>query len=252
MAKTVLLHIGLPKTGTTSIQRLLQANVPKLQAQGFDVYRANLLGRKNAVELQISSIRDDVTTLSKIVFPDVDQNELHARTRAAISDFLAQTKADRIIFSCEDLHLLRTSEECARLRKLFPEDVRFEVFMVLREPQEWLKSYTEQIVKIKMPGREISDDPTSALYVKPDTWVLDFKALARCYSDNVGPVTSLDYDRSSANSNLLKAFGAIPWEGVDDFRVNVSRWNLSPLQRLRRRVALRTRLRRGLARFGLK
>lgn len=241
MTKMICLHIGLPKTGSTSVQRLMKSNIPKLKEQGFDLYRGEVLS-ENCGELPFTAVRDGVTTFQTGRFPDVDREELFGRTQRVIHDFIAQSEMDRLVFSNENLSNIRTQQECERLKALFPADVRFKVYLVLREPEEWLRSYTSQICKQR--DRFPSDDPASAFYVKPDTWLIDFDALETCFADNVGPVTTIDYDPKAANSKLLKAFGMTPWEGVDGFRENVSEWNQPLWPRIRRRVALRTRLRR--------
>jgi hypothetical protein len=241
MTKTVLLHIELPKTGSTSVQRLMKSNVLKLQEQGFDIYRAEVLSH-NCGELPFTTVREGLTTFQTGKFPDVDRDALFVRTRTVIHDFVAASRMDRLIFSNENLSNIRTPEECGRLKALFPSDVRFEVYLVLREPKEWLRSYASQIRK--HPNRHPSDDPASAFYVEPDSWLADFEGLKACFARNVGPVTTIDYDPKAANSTLLKAFGVTPWDGVDGFRENVSHWNKPLWSRIRQRVALRTRLRR--------
>ena len=246
MTKTVLLHIGLPKTGSTSVQHLMKSNVLKLQEQGFDLYRAEVLS-KNCGELPFTTVREGLTTFQTGKFPDVDRDALFDKTRTVIHDFVAASKMDQFVFSNENLSNIRTSEECDRLKALFPADVRFEVYLVLREPEEWLRSYASQIRK--NPNRQLSDDPASAFYIEPDTWLLDFDGLEACFAENVGPVTTIQYDPKTANSNLLKAFGVTPWQGVDDVRTNVSQWNQPLWTRLRRKIALRTRLRRQWSAF---
>lgn len=241
MTKTVLLHIGLPKTGSTSIQRLMKAEVFKLQEQGFDLYRGEVLS-KNCGELPFTTVREGLTTFQTGKFPNVDREAVFARTREVIRDFVTSSNADRLVFSNENLSNIRTREECDRLKALFPADVRFKVYIVLREPKDWLRSYTSQIRKL--PNRYPSDDPASGFYVKPDTWLVDFDSLIACFSENVGPVTTIDYDPHAANSKLLMAFGVTPWQGVDGFRENVSEWNRPLWQRIRRRLALGQRLRR--------
>ncbi len=241
MTKTILLHIGLPKTGSTSVQRLMKANVEKLHDQGFDLYRADILSQ-NCGELSFTTVREGLTTFQTGKFPGVDREAVFARTQDAVYDFVTCSDKDRLIFSNENLSNIRTPQECERLKALFPADVHFEVFLVLREPRAWLRSYTNQITK--QQNRSVSDDPTSAFYVESDTWLLDFEGLSACFAENVGPVTTIEYDPEAATSTLLRAFGVTPWAGVDDFRQNVSAWNRPLLDRVRRRLALPQRLRR--------
>ncbi|MBK1634665.1 hypothetical protein [Rhodovulum adriaticum] len=203
--KTAILHIGLFKTGTTSFQAALADNRRRMRRRGFDFYRG-AVRRDTHGELFRAAVRDGLESFGSLAHPDEDKAALREKVRAHIHDFVRRTPAQTLIFSAEALSLLRSEDECRALRALFPDTVtRFRILLVLRDKQEFLASYTRQILRVK--GRCPSDDPASALYVGPGTWLTDFDGLIAAYEAVFGPVEVLDYRREGMLPALFDRIG---------------------------------------------
>ena len=156
-----------------------------------------------------------------------------------------------MIFTCEGLSFLRTEEECRTLRYLFPADLGFKIVLVMREKEDWLRSYTRQLHKV--PGRTPSTDKASALYVEPDTWLTDFEAIIEAYSSVFGEVTQVAYDKDHVLTRVTEAMGLSPADVSGQYRLNASEGpEISGLRQIARWLKL-GRLRRwirALARGG--
>lgn len=217
--RTAVIHIGLPKTGTTSLQAYLRDNAATLREQGVDVYKGELRHGANHIALHLSVLREGVETFGTIGYPQLDRTSLRAETKASIRRFCERSRGERLIFTNETLSFLRTIDECKDLRSLFPADLEFKIILVLRDKKSWLSSYTQQIYK--QPNRFPSTDPKSALYVNADTWLTDYDQILRVYSAVFGPVTTLDYQRDDAVGPVLKAMGIRREHDHLAYRLNV-------------------------------
>lgn len=218
--KTAIVHIGLPKTGSTSLQALLQKNKTSLREQGFDFYTGWYSSRRNHNELYLSTIRDGVDTFGSLRDPRINKAKMRARTRLEIAAQFSRTARHKVIFSAEGLSFLRTPKECRRLKALFPTQTAFRILLVLRDRTEWLSSYEQQIYKVK--GRKASNNPKSSLYVGDGTWLTDFSDLEDAYSQVFGKVELIQYDRETVLSDVLGRIGVTPSFDVTEFRLNSS------------------------------
>lgn len=206
--KTAVLHIGLPKTGSTSLQFLLGENRIKLKSQNAEYFIGSLPPHGyNHGELYLSALRDGVTTFGTQKF-SYDQTELYEQTRGRIARFVNRSRASLLLFSAEGLSFLRTRRELRKLRSLFPSNLDFRVILVERDAAEWLNSWRKQI--LSNPERGLSADPDSALYVEPDTWLVDFEQLKQAYRSEFGNLTTLPYRREGLISAVLTEIGIEP------------------------------------------
>ena len=203
--KTVILHIGLPKTGSTSLQFLLGENRRKLLRQNADFFLGSLARHRfNHSELYLSVLRDGVTTFAHQKFT-FEKEALRTATRGKVRNFVNRSKAKTLLFSAEGLSFLRTEEELRHLRELFPESVRFRIFLVERRAEEWLESWRKQI--LSKPGRMLSSDTKSTLYVEADTWLTDFALLKDLYRQQFQDLTIFSYRTSGLLLEILAEAG---------------------------------------------
>jgi hypothetical protein len=203
MSDRVVLHIGVHKTGTTSIQNWAHQNRDDLRTRlGLDVYFGRL-GGKNHIELPLLCMRSDRNLHARVMHPDSCLPSWHAETRRHIAEQLA-SPAPSMFISAESLSFLRYPDELATLRELLgSREVRVIVF--LRDPQDYLRSYRAQVEKM---GYAPSRYPESFNYVEPDTWLIDFDRLLGAYTDAFGPesVTVLSYeDALAAHGSAIPA-----------------------------------------------
>lgn len=231
----IYLHIGTHRTGSTSLQAYLGQHRQQLAAQGIEYYRGALLA-DNHIELYLSAIDPDKDTFATSRMAISPGEDFTRRTRAAVHAFLATSRARTVIFSTEGLSLLRKPEELARLGTLFdPATFQVTIVLVLRERASYLASYRRQILKV--PGRAVSSNPNSALYVESDSWLADYDSLISAYANLYAAenIRIVDYDEQVARSGdvlpaVLAALSVpahlIPPPGVTA-RENRSSWKAS-------------------------
>ncbi len=219
MARTVVLHIGTHRTGTTSIQQALADERQGLLARvGFRFPETPVM-RNVHVELQFASTRRDRLEalarfydwmLGRIEYPIrhcQDPAWLDA-THAAV----AATDGDRLVYSVEGLSLLRHPDEIERVVSLF-DGSDLSVVMFVREPAEFLRSYEWSM---RVLGLTMSDDPDSLLYVGPGSWVVDYETRAALWRDAIGApnvhIISYEECMETAGSTVPAMFEAL---GID-------------------------------------
>lgn len=204
LRKTVVLHIGLPKTGSTSLQFNLGVNRRRLRHQGFDYFLGKFGNRLNHVELYLSCLRDGVETIGRRRW-NIDQKDLYRETRSRVRVFIERSGVDCHVFSTEGLSFLRTTEELAQLKLLFPDDVGFKVIFIERDKAAWLASWKRQIEAVS--GRCVSSDPMSALYVEQDTWLIEFGELKSVWANSFDDFLVLPYVKDGLMHSVCSAIG---------------------------------------------
>lgn len=219
-SKTAIIHIGLPKTGSTSLQEYMVANRRHLRRSGFDLFDDDFFGQSTHTGLHFSVLRSGVETFSTIKYSDCGQDEVRQATAKAIGRFFRESRHSNLIFSSEGLSFLRTVEECRRLRDLFPVETTFRIVLAIRDKDEWLKSYTKQIYKV--PGRSASSDPRSALYVRTDTWLTDFEQIVKVYTAVFGEVEIVPYESEDMVKAMLSRIGINNVRQLAKYRLNVT------------------------------
>lgn len=192
--KTIHLHIGTHKTGSTTVQSFLARNRDPLAKNGMAFYRGAIID-SNHIEIYLSALDENRDSLALQSLEIGPLSELKSRTDDDISRFLEETSATEVIISSEGLSLLRSQSEMANLFKLLRgNDTIVRVICVLRDKQAFLSAYRKQIVKVL--GRHPSKDPTSSLYNEEDSWLADFDTLLKVYSETFGAenMRVIDYD----------------------------------------------------------
>lgn len=146
--KRIVLHIGLPKTGTTSIQEFLAANIGELAKQGAGFFIqpsrfVKVYGHANAIWILFS-------VLNKMGF------ELAGFQKEGLDEVFREFAAfcadhDTLILSCEDLYRPESYDpsiapaywRCVRdlLRSAAGEDCVIEPVLYLRRQDDWCESH---------------------------------------------------------------------------------------------------------------
>jgi hypothetical protein len=204
----ICIDIGTHKTRSTSIQGMLAANRGALREKRWDFYLGSIL-RDNHVELTQVFLRDHV---EKMIDYSPEATKLAALTydnvRSQTQNFVAACEAhgfEKLIFSCESLSLLRNVNEVDRLKNLFPTTCKVTIVVVLRNKGDFIESYRRQI--LKFPGRNVSNDPRSSLYVAENNWVSDFDALLACYGKVFNEIVTIEYLKINVTVIFLNAVG---------------------------------------------
>ncbi len=190
----IFVHIGTHKTGSKSIRQMLADNRVVLMNRGFSVYTGNLRPN-NHIEIHLASLRLQRDSFAKLNRPDVVVDENYRqKTMSEVRSFL-ENASENVIISSEGLCWLRFDDETERLQKMLSQrGDQIKLILYLRDKSDFLRSYQAQINK--KPGRKISDQRDSVLYVQPDTWLTDYDALVSTFERRFGKenLTVLDYD----------------------------------------------------------
>ena len=144
--KTVYIHIGLPKTATSSIQATIHHNHPLLVSKGFH-------GFINGIQL-FSMFSDDPTRFRGNIVNSRDERDIERYNRENKLDFLNTIKGitcEKVVISGEDLSNLKlegVAEFNNFLIRLMP-DAKFEIVCFVREKVSLVTSFVQQWIKVQ-------------------------------------------------------------------------------------------------------
>lgn len=214
MTKTVFLHMGLHKTGSTSIQKWLRSNPELLRRSDVAFYEGRYLP-ENHIEVGLSALREEVDApIKKRVA--VGGDHLFRQTRNDVNDFVARTEQSKVVISNETLSFIRTRGEIERLAALFPETCSVVPIVFLRAKAQWLASFRRQMASM---GVEETDDVGSCGYFGADSWLLQHETLVDLARRTFGTCRVLEYEGASL-AQFLPEIG-VETE-VDEPRFNVT------------------------------
>jgi hypothetical protein len=244
---TALLHIGVPRTGTTSFQQWVYHHRSMLEAAvGITMYDSFVPHvRKSRIhpELLLLSQRPERDCVSKLKIENWATEAWQGGARELVATAV-KSDAETIMFTHEGLFLLRHPDEVERLAHLLaPREIR--VAVCLREPQSFLCSYRGHMHRNDIP---LSADPSSSLYMEDASWLVDWADILRVWRSVLGEsnVVAIDYEQAmlafgSTTQPILEAFG-ITTEGLPAMNtLFANRSRTSGLDRLTKRVTRRVR-----------
>lgn len=140
MGKSLHLHVGLPKCGSSSLQAVLRQRNAELNAAGFDY--------PNDPNGPLPNIRSYLLGITgRSGDPVFRHNNPDVRLDRAVDDLWAAvdaTEAENIIFSAEELHRYRDTSVIDSLTSRFD---RTHVHIVLRPKVDWIISNYAQGTK---------------------------------------------------------------------------------------------------------
>ena len=135
----VILHIGVEKTGTTSIQHFLAINFAALKRQNTFFYGGRLLENKSqSTELVLASVEQPGSNFARLPDPGISEfrNRVKAEIRSVIN-IAEKGGVTQLLFSSEHMSSrMRTVEEIEILKSLFPDGVNFEIVVYCRRQDE--------------------------------------------------------------------------------------------------------------------
>jgi len=211
--KTALLHIGIPRTGTTSFQQWVYQHRSMLEtAAGITMYESFVPHvRKSQIhpELLLLSQRPERDCVSKLKIENWATEAWQDGARELVATAV-NSDAETIMFTHEGLFLLRHPDEVERLAHLLaPREIR--VAVCLREPQSFLCSYRGHMHRNDLA---LSSEPSSSFYLQDDSWIVDWADLLRVWRSVLGEsnVVAIDYEHAmlefdSTTQPILEAFG---------------------------------------------
>jgi len=202
--KRIVIHVGVHKTGSTSIQEFLRAHRTTLHELGTDFY-LGVHFPSNHVELHTATMRVDRASPFKLD-RDLRVDEAYRQqVKERVSTYVRNTTCQCVVFSAEGLSYLRYQDEMERLKAMFPEG-RIEIVMYIRDARSFLASYRKEMKKHVMP--EVIDKDSFA-YTGEDSWLVDFDSRLSAFRGTFGAqnVRSLDYDEELRSArNIIPSF----------------------------------------------
>lgn len=202
--KRIFLHIGIHKTGSTSIQNFLGANRIALQKLGIDFYSGAYFPN-NHVELHVATMRAERSSPFKLT-KGIQVDEVYRESiQEIVSSYVNNTNFPSLIFSAEGLSYLRYEDEMIRLKNMIPEG-RIQIVIYLRNPSDFLVSYRKELEKHPAPT---DFDKDSFAYTGADSWLIDYEARLILIKKTFGEqnVIVLNYDEELQHAgNIIPSF----------------------------------------------
>lgn len=220
-AKRILLHIGLFKTGTKSIQRFLRERV------GAPSFPLGVRIPNVHIELSLYCLR--TSALEELCRSGLSHRWLgyNAADRPSLRQDVPRlvraqvdSEVPTIIYSNETLSWVRQASELDDLFDLFS-GRHVDVVMYRRNPAEFLASYSMTMCLL---GFANSGDRDSIANVREDSWLLDFDHRVALWSRRAASVTVIDYDDEVARTgSVIPSFAALVGvEASTEYRENVT------------------------------
>jgi len=136
----VVLHVGLPKTGTTSIQVFLADNRDELAAKGF------FFPILKETESTLVGYHTDLLRALHTRHCNGDSERVIEKWQVAIDSFLDSETLHTFIISHESFSLAHRSIDFRRLSEMF-RGLAVEIVVYLRTAEDWITSLYEQGVR---------------------------------------------------------------------------------------------------------
>lgn len=157
---TLFLHIGIGKTGTTSIQTFLEMNAPALAQRGIILPAS--LGRRNHRRLTMYALNEDVIDNSRRAKGLLTPENIEQFRKQVLNDFRTEVATwgprKAVVMTSEQMTRLRRPGEIARLKNFIAltgePDIRIIVYL-RRQDLYYVSEYSQEI----KGGRDIPFHP---------------------------------------------------------------------------------------------
>ncbi len=158
--KTITLHIGNPKTGTTSIQKTLAANSKRLEKKGIiyplgpmSVSRRKFPSRQRTHRWLLLLVEPDRSKWPRTMRARISEADAAYAVRNAQKSFarllkkVERSSAQRVILSTENLGSWDVQKLSQLMKLLAPLDAKYEILCYYRNPAKSYLAKLQQQVK---------------------------------------------------------------------------------------------------------
>ena len=199
--KTLFIHIGHYKTGTTALQSFLFDNREALMAAGVDYVSLGCTVQKHnayAVPLVFGFYRHDLVLGHKEPAPPDDFWK-------RLYDYVRESEAPNCLISSEEFICVGERQEnvdaLRRVVDMAGDDIRFKIIVYLRPPGSHLESWYNQLVKLDRPIGHRS----RAIALEYDRVNVDYERALKPWVDIFGAANVMvrAYDARWRNSDAL-------------------------------------------------
>lgn len=185
--KTIYLHIGTPKAGSSSIQNTLFNNIENLKRQGY-------LYPKTGLKLANHYFLAD-----SIINPTINSEEIYTQL---LKEF-EESKSNNLIISTERFHILETPEQIKILKNLL-EGYNIKIIIYLRRQDLFIQSAYGQQIRGQL-SITIQDFLKKKI---PATKLLDYYSRLEMWSNVFGKenITVQPFERKQLGNGLINNF----------------------------------------------
>lgn len=204
--RTLYLHVGTHKTGSTSFQQFLFDNRSYLTQHGVCPHiegRPSSIQAGNSYEFAHYFVRSSLQTVVRAgTKAHVHSPSEFVRYVLAFRRHVANCPCPGYLVSAETLCFLRTPLERMKLRALaFALNARIIPIIVFRNERDWRASWQHQLDTVPFV-RSILSDPKFTVI---DDWYFDRDEILRFWS-RVGKVRVVDYDEAmKSDGDVIKS-----------------------------------------------
>ena len=159
--KIAWIHIGLPKTGTSTVQRLMRENAPEVEKRGLSLMQATL---PNTGSLERYAADDQHIRRARRRRGETDSASIRAHRKFVETEFqrvLQGSLKDKWFFSDENLTFLTSESEFQRLKDLmYSNFAEVKIIVYLRAQHEHAISAFSQRLRLGGTSTSILKSPT--------------------------------------------------------------------------------------------
>ena len=195
--KSLKLHIGTHKTGTTSFQAALHAKADDLGQQGVRVFRSELTETRGwAHELPLICVRPELTFPLRCKLPDSSLRAAKYRMREHVEEQIASSNPI-LVASHEALSFIRSSAEVECLAELISGRV-IQVILTLRDKEAFMLAWRGQLKRMGYGTSSLFRD--SFMNTESNSWLTNWDQLIKAFVDVLGSnaVTVLNYEKCTS------------------------------------------------------
>lgn len=206
-----ILHVGVPRTGTTSVQQFLRDQL------GAPTYPVGVMEPNQHIELAIYAAQsqqtlDDPAWRNLYRVFDVPPRERIADIVGAWAGDARRAGSD-LVLSSEVLASLRFDDEADRLiallRSIGVDDL--EVIIVRRDPASFLASYREALAFV-------------GVTIEPEPWMVDFDRRITLWSERCD-VHVFDLEQEmETHGSIIPAIARVVGTEPVEYRLNSREW----------------------------
>jgi len=205
-----LLHIGVHKTGTTSIQQFLREHI------GEPRFPLGLFYPNAHNELAALALRPQRQDALQAVLGSHSTPGWRARAERHLSVMLERT--DELILSTEALSLLCHADEVDRALTLLVGRTPHVVIYV-RDSTAFLERFRLTLEFFDVPK---SSAPDSVTHLSADSWLVDFSSRIALWREHCD-VTVVDYDEVVARDHsVIPSFASLVGIPAVEYRLNTT------------------------------
>ena len=197
----IIIHIGAPKTGSSSLQRLMRTEPGLWRAHGLHMPVLPEVERQAGNAALLAATLGAETLGFRRGHPDIDVATLDPAE--LVSRLLAGWQREREVLVLSAVNF--EEPQASRLRAVLPQDIAYTVVLFVRNQHRWVESYHRQLVKTMLFDTGISELVGSVLSAGP-RYCPDWLATYEAWRNAFGACRVVVFEEAAPD--LLAAFAA--------------------------------------------